>query len=125
MNKDRGMKKWNGFFMLETIKMLKDLWQDDQKTPRPHLDETKIEDMERLLSESMATKTLLEITTWKNGFFTSRVGYVTKIDPLHKRIKLNEIMSSRFIFIFFPFSVQESLPNSLVCFVLHFIIERF
>ena len=80
--KDRGMKKWNGFFIPETIKMLKDFWQDDHKTPRPHLDETKIEDMERLLTENMATKTLLEITIWKNGFFTSSVGFVTKIDPL-------------------------------------------
>jgi hypothetical protein len=41
-HKDRGMKKWNGFFMPETIKMLKDLWEDDHKTPRPHLNETKI-----------------------------------------------------------------------------------
>jgi hypothetical protein len=42
-HKDRGMKKWNGFFMPETIKMLKDLWEDDHKTSRPHLNETKIE----------------------------------------------------------------------------------
>jgi hypothetical protein len=87
MNKDRGMKKWNGFFMSESIKLLKDLWQDDHKTPRPHLDETKIEEMERLLSESEDTKILLEVTTWKNGFFTSRVGFVTKIDRLNKRIQ--------------------------------------
>ncbi|MBT2728820.1 YolD-like family protein [Bacillus sp. ISL-75] len=70
--------------------MLKDLWEDDHKTPRPHLDETKIEEMERLLFESMATKMLLEITTWTEGFFTSRVGFVTKIDPLKKRIQIQD-----------------------------------
>lgn len=48
--------------------MLKDLWLDDQKIPKPHLDETKIEDMEILLSESMAKPILLEIITWKNVF---------------------------------------------------------
>lgn len=90
MNKDRGMKKWKGFFMPENIKMLKDLWLDDQRTSRPHLDENKIEEMERLLSESMATQKLLEITTWKNGFFTSRVGFVTKIDPLNKRVQIQD-----------------------------------
>ena len=74
--------------MPENIKMLKDLWLDEMKTPRPHLDETKIEEMERRLSESMATQKLLEITTWKNGFFTSRVGFVTKIDPLNKRVEI-------------------------------------
>jgi hypothetical protein len=42
--------------MPETIKMFKDFWQDDHKTPRPHLDETKIEDMEPLLSEAWTSK---------------------------------------------------------------------
>jgi YolD-like protein len=63
MNKnDRGLKKWHGFFMPESIKMLKDLWQDDHKTPRPQLDEGQIEDLERLLSES-----LQEETSWKSS----------------------------------------------------------
>jgi YolD-like protein len=70
--------------------MLKDLWKDDHKTPRPHLDETKIEEMERLLSESKGTKMFLEITLWKNIFFTAHVGIVTKIKPLNKRIQLQD-----------------------------------
>ncbi|MGF6947525.1 REP element-mobilizing transposase RayT [Neobacillus sp. B4I6] len=107
-HKDRGMKKWNGFFMPETIKMLKDLWEDDQKTPRPHLDETKIEEMERLLFEGMATKRLLEITTWTNGFFTSRVGFVTKIDPLKKKIQIQDELRSTINLDFF------SLTNVMV-----------
>jgi hypothetical protein len=47
-----------GFFMPENIKMLKNLWYDNTKTPRPHLDESKIEEMERLLTESFAKKVL-------------------------------------------------------------------
>jgi hypothetical protein len=89
MIRDRGKNKWIGFFMPD-IKMLKDLWQVNCKAPRPHLDETNIEEMERLLSESMATKIFLEITTWKNGFFTSRVGFVIKIDPLNKKIQIKD-----------------------------------
>jgi hypothetical protein len=111
MNKDhidRGMKKWNGFFMPETIKMLKDLWEDDHKRPRPHLDETKIEEMERLLSESMATHMLLEITIWTNGFFTLRVGFVTKIDPLKKTIQIQDELRSTINLDFF------SLTNVIV-----------
>lgn len=94
MIRDRGKKKWHGFFMTENIKMLKDLWYDDTKTPRPHLDESKIEEMERLLSESLANKVLLEITTWKDGFFTSRVGFVTKIDPLKKSVQIQDELQS-------------------------------
>lgn len=106
--KDRGMKKWQGFFMPETIKMLKNLWEDDHKSPRPHLDETKIEEIEQLLLESMETKMLLEITTWTNGFFTSRVGFVTKIDPLKKRIQIQDELRSTIKLDFF------SLTNVIV-----------
>jgi energy-converting hydrogenase Eha subunit C len=50
--------------------------------------------MERHLSEGMATKTLLEITTWKNVFFTSSVGIVLKINPLNKTIQLQDEFES-------------------------------
>jgi hypothetical protein len=43
------MKKWQGFFMPETIKMLKDLGEDDIKSPKPYLDETKIEEVDYYL----------------------------------------------------------------------------
>ena len=60
---DRGIKKWQGFFMPENIKLLKDVRHDYYKTPRPQLDKSQIVEMERLLSESLEIKTLLEITT--------------------------------------------------------------
>jgi hypothetical protein len=96
------MKKWQGFFMPETIKMVKDLGEDDNKSPKPHLDETKIEGMERLLSENMATNILLEITTWTNGFFTSCVGFGIKVDTLNKRIQIQDERKSTNNLISFP-----------------------
>jgi hypothetical protein len=94
MIRDHEKKKWQGFFMPENIKILKDLWLDDKKTPKPHLDETKIDEMERLLIESMATKMLLEITTSKNGFFISHIGFVKKMDPLDKKIQMQDEQES-------------------------------
>ncbi|MCM2534903.1 YolD-like family protein [Neobacillus pocheonensis] len=64
--------------------------------------------MERLLSESMATNMLLEITTWKNGFFITRVGFVTKIDTLNKRIQIQDELKSTIHLDFF------SLTNVMV-----------
>jgi hypothetical protein len=37
---------------------------DYYKTQRPQLDEGQIEDLERLLSESLQKETLLKIITW-------------------------------------------------------------
>ena len=44
--------------------------------------------MERHISESLDNKTLTEITTWKNGFFNTGIGFVHKIDPLNKKIQI-------------------------------------
>lgn len=72
--------------MPEHTKMLKELDTDYHKVPRPQLDEGQIEDMEQLISESLATQTSLEIITWKNGFFSSRIGFVKRIDPISKKV---------------------------------------
>lgn len=47
MLRDRGNKKWHGFFMPEHIKALIDVQMDYQRVPRPHLDEGQIEDLEK------------------------------------------------------------------------------
>jgi hypothetical protein len=43
--------------------------------------------MEKLILESFENQVLLEITTWKNGFSTSKVAIVSKIDPINKKSK--------------------------------------
>jgi hypothetical protein len=39
--------KWNGFFMPESIKTLKNLWKDDNKTPRPQAIEALLDELEK------------------------------------------------------------------------------
>ncbi|OHR74761.1 YolD-like family protein [Bacillus sp. UMB0893] len=91
MLRDRGKnKKWLGFFMPEHIKALIDVETDYHRTPRPQLDEGQIEDLERLLSESLKDNILLEIITWKNGFFTSRIAIVKKIDRYDQKITIQD-----------------------------------
>lgn len=67
--------------MPEHIKMLKEVEREGLKVPRPQLSEDQIEEMETLLAESLTEKTLLEISSWKDGFFNTRVGTVEKVDP--------------------------------------------
>lgn len=88
MLNDRGIKKYQGFFMPEHTKMLKELNNDYHKVPRPELDEGQIEDMEQLFSESLANQSTIEITIWKSGFFSSRIGFVKKIDPINKKVDI-------------------------------------
>ncbi|WP_373464746.1 YolD-like family protein [Bacillus sp. V2I10] len=50
----------------------------------------QIEEMEQLIISSLENNYLLEIITWKGGFFTSRVGIVTKVDPILKTIQIQD-----------------------------------
>ena len=79
MIRDRGKnKKWQGFFLPEHLKMLKDFQYDYGKSPRPILDEGQLEEIEQLLTKSLANQTTLQITTWKNGYIHPRIGFVKK-----------------------------------------------
>lgn len=49
----------------------------------------------------MATNMLLEITTWTNVFFSSCVGFGTKIDTLNKRIQIQDERKSTIYLDFF------------------------
>jgi len=112
MLRDRGInKKWQGFFMPEHIKTLRDNDRDYYKTDRPQLDETQIDDMERLLLESLSTKTLLDITTWKDGFFHSKVGIVNKIDSLNKNIQVLDELDCLITINFFTITNVHHLNN--------------
>jgi hypothetical protein len=69
MIRDRGNIKWQGFFMPEHVKMLKNAEYEYGKSPRPQLDESQIEEMEQLLTISLTNQIPFEITTWKDVFF--------------------------------------------------------
>ena len=70
---------FNKIFLPEHVKLLKDAQHDYDKSPRPLLDEGQIDDMEQLLSERLTNKTILEFTTWKDGYFNSRIGFANDL----------------------------------------------
>lgn len=110
MINDRGKaKKWGGFFMPEHITMLKRAEEDYYKEPRPELDEGQIEEMEQSIISSLENNSLLEITTWKNGFFTTRSGIVTKVDPLSKTIQIQDELDTTINIDFFQIVKVKSI----------------
>ncbi|WP_433958525.1 YolD-like family protein [Cytobacillus horneckiae] len=96
MNKDRGKKKWQGFFMPEHVQALKAIQREDSKAPRPILSEDQIEEMELTIAEALEGNNLLELTCWKDGFLNKRVGYIKKIDPVTRKIQLLDELDTLF-----------------------------
>lgn len=76
--------------MPEHIAMLKKAEEDYYKVPRPELTEDQIEEIEQFIISSLQSNHLLEIKTWKNGFFTTRVGIVTRVNSTSKTIQIKD-----------------------------------
>lgn len=68
---------------------------------RPELDPVQIEEMERLLQESLEGGTLITVTIWKEGFYNKRVGVVKKLNPLDKSLFIEDELGCVFQINFF------------------------
>jgi hypothetical protein len=109
MLKDRGRKKWQGFFMPEHVSILKRVNRDSHKHPKPELDPLQIEEMEQLLLESVENRTLLEVTIWSDGFFNKRVGIVKKLNAVDKKITFIDELDCTFNLSFYSITNVEKL----------------
>lgn len=90
MINDRGMMKYQGFFMTEHSELLKEAKRDYYKVEKPVISQEQIEEFERLISESLEFQSQIEITIWKDGFFETEMCQVKKVDQLNKKLQLYE-----------------------------------
>lgn len=95
--------------MPEHITMLKRAEEDYYKEPRPELDDGQIEEMEQLIINSFENNSILEVKTWKNGFFHSRIGFVKKVDPISKTILIQDELDTKIEIDFFQIVEVKSI----------------
>ena len=90
MINDRGMMKYQGFFMTEHSELLKEARRDYYRVEKPNISQEQIEEFERLISDSLQFQTELEITIWKDGFFETELCQIKKVDQLNKKLYLQK-----------------------------------
>ena len=90
MINDRGMMKYQGFFMTEHSELLKEAKRDYYRVEKPNISQEQIEEFERLISDSLQFHTELEITIWKDGFFETELCQIKKVDQLNKKLYLQK-----------------------------------
>lgn len=85
--KDRGLMKWQGFFMPEHKSMLKRAEIEILQTRKPTLDETQLQEINDLLVQSVQDELEVIITLWLDGFI-EEIGplVVQKIDPYLRKL---------------------------------------
>lgn len=86
MIRDRGLKKWHGFFMPEQVGMLREMNVEEKKQKKPQLDEQELEEIGFIVMDSLNHTLTIKVTVWRDGFFTSLTGIVDKVDMLNKYI---------------------------------------
>lgn len=108
--RDRGTIKWQGFFMPEHKKMLRDAWEEDKKQKKPELDEHEIKIINQNLHESLQNSTLISFKLYKNGYIdlfgpvkvlqvdlnTGKIKVMDEKDYIHY-LRFNDVVGSELV----------------------------
>jgi len=90
MLKDRGTKKWQGFFMPEHISLVKAEFENQNKIDQPILDGDKLNDIDILIHEAMEYNQLLKFSLFNNGYINTLIGRSVYIDYLNNHIRIQD-----------------------------------
>ncbi|MFS0824793.1 YolD-like family protein [Bacillus sp. 1P02SD] len=90
MIRDRGIMKWQGFFIPEQIKLLKDSEREDLREKQPLIDVQKIVEMNEIVAEAMEYNLTLTFKVYNKQFgcFEFINGNVHYIDTNNKQLKI-------------------------------------
>jgi hypothetical protein len=90
MLKDRGTKKWQGFFMPELTSLLKVEIENQNKIEQPSLDEDKLNDIDLLIHEAMEYNRLLQFSLYSDGYVKKLYGRTVYIDYLNNHLRIQD-----------------------------------
>lgn len=87
MIKDRGNIKWTSLMLPEHVKLLKELWEEEDKVPRPIIDEHMGEIIEKKILNSYQMNQIICVKYFCNGKINYIKDCVVKIDQTRKEIQ--------------------------------------
>lgn len=88
MLRDRGTIKWTALMLPEHVEMLKRLWQEDKRIPKPLLDSQELEMINRQLIDAYRLQKMVSISVYQDGLVTGAEGLIVKVDQYANRITL-------------------------------------
>lgn len=87
---NRDAIKWAPFnSVINSNSVLNELATEQKKEQHPVLTEDKINEIEEYIITSYNSSTEINIKYYKNYKFYKVSGYITKLDPINKKIMLN------------------------------------
>lgn len=86
----RSMKKWQGFYALETThEYIANEKYNKNKIDKVEHSEEKIQEINEIIQQSFMQNTRCKFTYYKDGYTYEQRGVVQKIDVLNQYLKIN------------------------------------
>lgn len=86
---DRGTKKWTPLMLPEHLKMLQDVFAEQNQKEKPILDEQQLMENTMMLQEAIANDLTIEITYFKDHDFHNVDGKVSFIQTQNRYLQLD------------------------------------
>ncbi|MEK5109882.1 YolD-like family protein [Cytobacillus sp. FSL K6-0129] len=86
--KDRGIKKWQGFFMPEHVTELGVMHAELDHVAKPIIDEHQQAEFDARIAYAMEFNLALKISIWQAGNITEIVGRSHYVDHVRQKIRL-------------------------------------
>jgi hypothetical protein len=94
MLKERGLKKYQGFFMTEHTDSLRQYFKEYEYKKKPILDEHKIEEMNQTIQTALEFNSALNFTYYYNHDFHLLVGNIHYVDELKQELRIMDLHNS-------------------------------
>lgn len=87
--RDRGITKWQGFFMTEHSGELRKFALDLNNRDQPILTDERRDDLDATISEAMANRNDCVVLYFSRGTYRESHGKINRVDPLTSTLHIN------------------------------------
>lgn len=89
--RDRGLQKWQGFFMTEHVTGLKKVHQEMEKCEKPLIDEHQQAEFDEKVAYAMTFNKPIKLRQWIDGYFKNTVGRVHYHDVIKQQLRVETL----------------------------------
>ncbi|MEH7521665.1 YolD-like family protein [Bacillus sp. JJ1503] len=86
--KDRGLIKWQGFFMPEQVAMQRQLYEELSQTAQPIIDDYMRGEFDERVGYAMEYNLPVEFTLWQAGRTSTMIGRVKYVDIIAQQFRV-------------------------------------
>lgn len=100
MLKDRGVIKWTSMMLPEHVEMLKEMWKETEKIPKPELDLQELERINEQIQRAYHKQLKIALTIYCQGTIYVWEGKIEEIHPNEQKIMFETVTNEQRIISF-------------------------